>query len=467
MKRFAALMLVMILLTASLPGSAFAKAKQMNDDVPYWTEAEVRQYALDYIEGKSMSRLWGYYDLQIRRYMPLATYEALLIDLEWMTGAFIELGSYRSFEEPEQQLKTHVLHLCMEKQDVDNYFTHKNKEDDWEIMALEFVPAEKEPLSNGGDMLVDGSRSDLVKASYTETEVTVGTAPYELRGVLTMPNEASNGVQVPACVLVHDFDGLDCDSTLGSTTFFKDLAQALAAMGIASIRYDKRTYTYSTQTFETVWEEVCQDAISAGQLLKQDARVDAQRIVIIGHGLGALLAPRIASQADGVFTGMILIGGTPKSLLELALQSAEADTLSDADRATFESAVRKPSGFKESKAREMTVFGRNGYYFWEDLQYDAVELIKKLKLPTYVVQGKQDPIVDEDNGRRLYAEKIGDNMDFMTFKAFRGLNHMLMNDLTVNSQGIPEYSVEAHLDTQAGRNLSQWILGLYMTQEEE
>lgn len=92
MKRFAALMLVMILLTASLPGSAFAKAKQMNDDVPYWTEAEVRQYALDYIEGKSMSRLWGYYDLQIRRYMPMATYEALLIDLEWMTGGFIELG---------------------------------------------------------------------------------------------------------------------------------------------------------------------------------------------------------------------------------------------------------------------------------------------------------------------------------------------------------------------------------------
>jgi len=466
MKRFAALMLVMILLMASLPGSAFAKAKQMNDDVPVWTEAEVRQYALDYIEGKSMSRLWGYYDLQIRRYMPMATYEALLIDLEWMTGGFIELGSYRSFEEPEQQLKTHVLHLCMEKQDLDMYFTHKNKEDDWEIMALEFVPAEKEALSNGGDMLVDGSRSDLVKTDYTETDVTVGSAPYELHGVLTMPNEASADTPVPACVFVHDFDGLDCDSTLGKTTFFKDLAQALAAMGIASVRYDKRTYTYNTQTFETVEEEVCEDAVSAAQLLKQDARVDSQRIVVIGHGLGALLAPRIASEADGVFTGMILIGGTPKSLLEVYLQGNEAAALSDEERATLEGAVRKPAGFKESKAREMTVFGRNGYYFWEDLQYDAVELIKKLKLPTYVAQGKQDPIVDEDNGRRLYAEKIGDNMNFMTFKAFRGLNHMLMNDLTVNSQGGPEYSVETHLDTQAGRNLSQWILGLYMTQEE-
>ena len=67
MKRFTAWMLAIILLAACLPGSAFAKAKQMNDDVPYWTEAAVRQYALDYIEGKSMTRLWGYYDLQIRR----------------------------------------------------------------------------------------------------------------------------------------------------------------------------------------------------------------------------------------------------------------------------------------------------------------------------------------------------------------------------------------------------------------
>ena len=128
MKRAIALMLMLTVILACLPAVSLA-AKQMEDGVPVWNEETVRQYALDYIEGKSMSRLWGYYDLQIRRYMPMETYEAMLTDLEWMTGAFIELGSYRCFEEPENQLKTHVLHLIMEKQDLDMYFTHKNKED--------------------------------------------------------------------------------------------------------------------------------------------------------------------------------------------------------------------------------------------------------------------------------------------------------------------------------------------------
>ena len=142
MKRAIALTLMLTIILACLPAGSLA-AKQMEDGVPVWNEETVRQYALDYIEGKSMSRLWGYYDLQIRRYMPMETYEALLTDLEWMTGAFVELGSYRCFEEPENQLKTHVLHLIMEKQDLDLYFTHKDKEDDWEIMASNSCPRKK------------------------------------------------------------------------------------------------------------------------------------------------------------------------------------------------------------------------------------------------------------------------------------------------------------------------------------
>ena len=127
MKRLIALFLTLVLALGLTTPALAKKNTQMNDGVPVWTEETVRQYALDFVEGKSMSRLWGYYDLQIRRYMPMTTYEALLTELEWMTGAFLELGSYRSFEEPENKLKTHVLHLIMEKQDLDMYFTHKNK----------------------------------------------------------------------------------------------------------------------------------------------------------------------------------------------------------------------------------------------------------------------------------------------------------------------------------------------------
>lgn len=465
MKRAIALTLMMTIIFACLPAVSLA-AKQMEDDVPVWTEETVRQYALDYIEGKSMSRLWGYYDLQIRRYMPMETYEAMLTDLEWMTGAFLELGSYRSFEEPENKLKTHVLHLIMEKQDLDMYFTHKDKEDDWEIMALEFVPAEKEELSDGSDMLVGGRAT--AEPDYEETDVTVGQAPYVLEGVLTMPKEASEETPVPVCVFVHDFGAFDHDLTMGQTTFFADLADALGKMGVASLRYDSRAYAYPDAQAETVYDEAIEDALAACQLLKDNPLVDPERIVLVGLGFGGMIAPRIVSQSEGAFTAMIILGSTPKTLIEwyCATQPEAYEALGEETQETIEKMVKKVSSVSEEEARALTLFGKNGYYFWEDLHYNAVDLIKELKVPTYIGQGRRDPIVSEDDGRIAYADAIGDNMTFMSFKAFRGLNHILMNDLTVNGDGLPEYAVATHIDTQAGRTLAQWVLNLFMTEEE-
>ena len=56
MKRAIALTLMLTVILACLPAVSLA-AKQMEDGVPVWNEETVRQYALDYIEGKSMSRL--------------------------------------------------------------------------------------------------------------------------------------------------------------------------------------------------------------------------------------------------------------------------------------------------------------------------------------------------------------------------------------------------------------------------
>ena len=465
MKRAIALMLMLTVILACLPAVSLA-AKQMEDGVPVWNEETVRQYALDYIEGKSMSRLWGYYDLQIRRYMPMETYEAMLTDLEWMTGAFIELGSYRCFEEPENQLKTHVLHLIMEKQDLDMYFTHKNKEDDWEVMALEFVPAEKEAVSDGSDMLVGGEVT--AEPDYVETDVTVGQAPYTLEGVLAMPKEASEETPVPACVFVHDFGAYDRDLTMGQTTFFADIAGALGEMGVASLRYDSRAYAYPDAQAETVWDEAVEDALAACQMLRENPLVDQERIVLVGLGFGGMIAPRIVSQSEGGYTAMIILGSTPKTLLEwyCDAQPEAYAALGEETQDIIEKMLKKVSSVSEEEARALTLFGKNGYYFWEDLHYNAVELIKELKVPTYIGQGRRDPIVSEEEGRIAYADAIGDNMTFMSFKAFRGLNHILMNDLTVDENGLPEYAVATHIDTQAGRTLAQWVLNLFMIEEE-
>lgn len=458
MKRILAYALCIAVLLGCIPGFSVAKSKQMEDGVPVWTEETVRQYALDYIAGTEMTRLWNYYDLQIRRYMPQQAFENFLIDLEFLTGDFQALGSYSSFEEPQNQLKTHVLHLCMEKTDVDMYFTHKDKEDDWEIMALEFVPAQEEALAEG----VTGALENV----YTESAVAVGTDEYPLKGTLTIPNSASEENPVPACVFVHDFGAYDRDLTLGKTAMFRDFAAELAELGIASVRYDKRTYTYPDATINTLWDEVVEDALSAADLLKSDRRIDDRRIVVIGLGLGAMTAPRIVSQSEGDFTAMIMIGGVPDSLINVDYQRAGdyLNTLSDDEKSNEQYIVRNFNSMTEGKALQQEVLGRSAYYYWDAEQYPQTKLIRNLGVPVFIAQGKRDPVTAEDAGRRAYYETLG-NSPCIEYESFRGLNHLLMNDLTVNMNGEPEYQVETNVDKYAARVLGNWILSLDQDKE--
>jgi len=148
-KPFAMLLVITLLLSAFLcPGLAYRK---VDPEVPVWEEETVKDYMYNYVRGKDMDELWNYYDLQIRRYLPPSVFETMLTEIEWMTGAFVGFGTYHCFEEPSKKTKTHVLHLCMELQDQDVYFTHKNEPANWQVMAVEFVPAEKQAVLSHGE----------------------------------------------------------------------------------------------------------------------------------------------------------------------------------------------------------------------------------------------------------------------------------------------------------------------------
>ena len=452
MKRFIALMLAMALLFA-LPVQAMAK--QMEDGVPEWNEETVRQYILDYVDGGSMERLYGYYDLQIRRYMPEAAYEKLLTELEWMTGEFVCLGSYSSFEEPERNSKTHVVHMHMEKTDLDAYFTHKNYKDDWEVMAFELVPAAKQDVDTG--FAVDSQPSAAIAYAETPVVVNEGTE-FALNGTITLPAELEEGQKVPACVLVHDAGPLDQNASVGATRFFEHLAQELADMGIASIRYDKRTFTYGESADMTVYDEVVADAVAAAKLLSENESVNSDAIFVIGHGFGALVAPYIAQESQGVVDGMILIGSRPESYAMQMLETADLSGMSREEAGDLRDFVRNLRRKTEAEARAMEMFGRNGYYFWELQQHNHVNLIMRLELPTYVVQGRNDHVVTENQGWRAWAEELKNYGEFVDYQTYRGLNHMLANDLSVDENGKPQYAIDAGIDVPAVRDLAAWIL---------
>src|SRR5260370_15960 len=89
----------------------------------------------------------------------------------------------------------------------------------------------------------------------------------------------------------------------------RDLAWGLASRGIAVVRYDKRTRVYGARMqsrFITLDAEVIDDARAALYLARSASVLDSARVFLLGHSLGAMLAPTIAAR-DGHLAGVILL----------------------------------------------------------------------------------------------------------------------------------------------------------------
>ena len=102
---------------------------------------------------------------------------------------------------------------------------------------------------------------------------------------------------------------------------FRDIAWGLASKGIAALRYDKRTLQHASEfTPEqlaqlTVQEEVIDDALLAAELMRQTPEIDPKRVYLLGHSLGASVAPRIG-QEDPNLAGLVIYGRHYPSLGE-------------------------------------------------------------------------------------------------------------------------------------------------------
>ena len=161
----------------------------------------------------------------------------------------------------------------------------------------------------------------------TEKIIISENSEYPLNGLLTLPEELSS--PVPAVVFVHGSGASNMDEKVGKLTPFKDLAEGLARHGIASVRYDKRSFAHGFKMLRdktlviTVKEETIDDAIMAAALLRKDPRIDPKKVFIIGHSMGGMLSPRIDAEG-GNFRGLIIMAGSPRKLEEIMLDQNEA-----------------------------------------------------------------------------------------------------------------------------------------------
>ncbi len=294
--------------------------------------------------------------------------------------------------------------------------------------------------------------------SFTEIEVMLGNGKWKLPGLLTLPKTDK---PYPAVVLVHGSGPNDKDETVGTNKPFKDLAWGLASRGIAVLRYEKRTRYYGEESLIegfTVNEEVIEDAVSAVDFLYQREDIDKNKIFLLGHSLGGMLAPRIAEKTDKV-RGIIMLAGTIKDLLELIPKQtkylASLDgKITEEEMREIEDLEKEIEDIKSLKVgKDENILGAPGSYWLDLINYNPLESIKNLDLPILILQGDRDYQVTVDDFK-LWQEELKDKPN-VTFKLYKGLNHLFIYG---EGKSTPEeYYKSGNIFQEVIEDIANWI----------
>lgn len=294
---------------------------------------------------------------------------------------------------------------------------------------------------------------------------------YPLNGLLTLPEDIS--APVPAVVFVHGSGSSNMDEKVMKLTPFKDLAEGLAAHGIASIRYDKRSFAHGRKLLRdkgpllTVKEETIEDAILATELLRQDGRIDREKIFIIGHSMGGMLAPRIDAEG-GNYRGLVLMAGTPRKLEEVMLGQTRAIAeelpalLRPLLKKQTEKLQRTFDGMydltDEQAQKKKVAGGTTVYYFKEMGEHPAEQYLLNTDKPLLILQGEKDVQVKPDIDFAAYKALLQGKSN-VTFRLYEGLNHAFVPAVCGKiSKATKEFSKEQHIGENVIVDIANWIL---------
>ena len=258
---------------------------------------------------------------------------------------------------------------------------------------------------------------------------------YPLNGLLTLPDGAAS--PLPAVVMVHGSGPSNMDEKVMKLTPFKD----------------------------TVKEETIDDALLAVALLKKDPRIDPERIYILGHSMGAMLAPRIDAEGGDV-KGLILMAGTPCRLEEVVLRQLKQSSggnpiLKRIIGLEYRIFAKKFDGLyqmPDEEAKKKKFAGNLSLYYFKEMgQKTAADYLLESRKPALILQGGKDfQVLAEDDFRRFRELLAG--RENTIFRLYPDLNHIFVKGIYDDIlKASKEYKVERHIGDEVMDDIAAFI----------
>jgi len=278
-------------------------------------------------------------------------------------------------------------------------------------------------------------------AQSADDTVHVSVAAGKLGGMLMLPDNFKKG---PVALIIQGSGPTDKDGNSamlgGKNNSLKMVAESLADLGIASLRFDKRGMGMSadaaTAEKDLVFDDFISDAMAWLDFLQADKRF--KKFIVIGHSQGSLIGMRlsVAREVDAFVSlagPSLSIDATlkeqlrsnpmnPDSILE------QADDIMAKIKAG-ETVENIPSYFQSLFRASIQPFMTS----W--MKYDPLDEINKLDMPVLVVNGSTDLQVTIQDAQRLQISN--EQSEILIIK---GMNHVLKESSANQAENMATYS---------------------------
>ena len=294
--------------------------------------------------------------------------------------------------------------------------------------------------------------------SFDEFPVTIGRAPWELGGTLSVPKGRG---PFPAVVILGPSASFAGESP---NRWDRDLAQGLATHGVASLRFSERSVAHALAaarepTF-TLAEEYVDDALAAIRQLRQSPRVDPARIYLLGASTVSFAMPRVASQ-DQDLTGLIFVspssGYVWDSAWRIQQEQAKVDrSVTESEKLGIE-VLQARAAAVEAAARgdgDPKALGVRIHYHLDLRTYRPEDVARYLPIPMFVVFGDRIGItpIEDHEAWLLGLRRRGD----AAFRVYKGHVHGLFD---VRQASPPALRSMGHVDEEVMIDIAAWIEG--------
>lgn len=263
-------------------------------------------------------------------------------------------------------------------------------------------------------------------APYTAENVVINTeSGFQLAGTLTRPRGTA---KVPLVITISGSGEQERDSRLAPVpgyAIFRDIADTLGRRGIAVLRVDDRGVGASTGRETRAVATSADYANDVKEVIKYARTrkdIDANKIVLLGHSEGGMIAPMVASQ-DKQLRAIVLLAGTAYTGRRvMTFQNQDAINQVKALTPTQRDSIMR------TVPAALDSLGRVNPWIGFFLQHDPLRTAKLVTQPVLIVQGETDHQVTPEQADTLAIAMRGAGNKDVTVKKFPDTDHLFLAD---------------------------------------